>query len=88
MPPPVASKGQLSFIVVIVVCVSASACFSFVRHFRAMKAGMQRPLLVSPPHKDYNNSTLVAALGALHALYMVRHLLLNVVLWSSRHILN
>lgn len=33
---------------------------------------MQRPLLVSPPHKDYKNSTLVAALGALHALYMVR----------------
>ncbi|KAM9391875.1 putative aminopeptidase W07G4.4 [Pholidichthys leucotaenia] len=37
---------------------------------RALKAGMQRPLLVSPPHKDYKNSTLVAALGALHALYM------------------
>ncbi|XP_044231811.1 putative aminopeptidase W07G4.4 [Thunnus albacares] len=37
---------------------------------RALKAGMQRPLLVCPPHKDYNNSTLVAALGALHALYM------------------
>ncbi|XP_071339345.1 putative aminopeptidase W07G4.4 [Trachinotus anak] len=37
---------------------------------RALKAGMQRPLLVCPPHKDYKNSTLVAALGALHALYM------------------
>lgn len=37
---------------------------------RALKAGMQRPLLVCPPHKDYKNSTLVAALGALQALYM------------------
>uniref|UniRef100_A0A8C5DL62 Putative aminopeptidase W07G4.4 n=1 Tax=Gouania willdenowi TaxID=441366 RepID=A0A8C5DL62_GOUWI len=37
---------------------------------RALKAGMQRPLLLCPPHKDYNNSTLAAALGALHALYM------------------
>uniref|UniRef100_A0A672YJH8 Putative aminopeptidase W07G4.4 n=1 Tax=Sphaeramia orbicularis TaxID=375764 RepID=A0A672YJH8_9TELE len=37
---------------------------------RALKAGMQRPLLVCPPHKDYPNSPLVAALGALHALYM------------------
>ncbi|XP_061585434.1 putative aminopeptidase W07G4.4 [Cololabis saira] len=37
---------------------------------RALKAGMQRPLLVCPPHKDYKNSTLVAVLGALHALYM------------------
>ncbi|XP_077378812.1 putative aminopeptidase W07G4.4 [Festucalex cinctus] len=37
---------------------------------RALKAGMQRPLLVCPKHKDYKNSTLVAALGALHALYM------------------
>ncbi|XP_061623612.1 putative aminopeptidase W07G4.4 [Phyllopteryx taeniolatus] len=37
---------------------------------RALKAGMQRPILVCPPHKDYKNSTLVAALGALHALYM------------------
>ncbi|XP_037536214.1 putative aminopeptidase W07G4.4 [Nematolebias whitei] len=36
---------------------------------RALKAGMQRPLLVCPPNKDYKNSTLVAALGALHALY-------------------
>lgn len=39
---------------------------------RALKAGMQRPLLVCPPHKDYVNSGMVAALGALHALYMVR----------------
>ncbi|TNM89407.1 hypothetical protein fugu_003641 [Takifugu bimaculatus] len=37
---------------------------------RALKAGMQRPLLVCPPHKDYKNSSLVAALGALQALYM------------------
>uniref|UniRef100_A0A672J574 Putative aminopeptidase W07G4.4 n=1 Tax=Salarias fasciatus TaxID=181472 RepID=A0A672J574_SALFA len=37
---------------------------------RALKAGMKRPLLVCPPHKDYNSNTLVAALGALHALYM------------------
>lgn len=37
---------------------------------RAMKAGMQRPLLICPPHGDYEQSTLVAALGALHALYM------------------
>lgn len=44
-------------------------CSSF---FRAMKAGMQRPLLVCPPHQDYKNSSMVAALGALHALYMVR----------------
>uniref|UniRef100_A0A3Q2Q085 Zgc:152830 n=1 Tax=Fundulus heteroclitus TaxID=8078 RepID=A0A3Q2Q085_FUNHE len=39
---------------------------------RALKAGMQRPLLVCPPHRDYKNSALAAALGALHALYMVR----------------
>ncbi|XP_076587257.1 putative aminopeptidase W07G4.4 [Chaetodon auriga] len=37
---------------------------------RALKAGMQRPLLVCPPHKDYKHSTMVAALGALQALYM------------------
>ncbi|XP_036953053.1 putative aminopeptidase W07G4.4 [Acanthopagrus latus] len=37
---------------------------------RALKAGMQRPLLVCPPHRDYKNSTMVAALGALQALYM------------------
>lgn len=37
---------------------------------RALKAGMQRPLLVCPPHAGYKNNTLVAALGALHALYM------------------
>uniref|UniRef100_A0A8C8EM81 Cytosol aminopeptidase domain-containing protein n=1 Tax=Oncorhynchus tshawytscha TaxID=74940 RepID=A0A8C8EM81_ONCTS len=37
---------------------------------RAMKAGMQRPLLVCPRHSSYDRSTLVAALGALHALYM------------------
>lgn len=33
---------------------------------------MQRPLLVCPPHKDYKNSSVVAALGALQALYLVR----------------
>ncbi|XP_060894603.1 putative aminopeptidase W07G4.4 [Labrus mixtus] len=37
---------------------------------RALKAGMQRPLLVCPPHKDYKNCTIVAVLGALQALYM------------------
>ncbi|KAI1900898.1 hypothetical protein AGOR_G00054580 [Albula goreensis] len=37
---------------------------------RAMKAGMQRPLLVCPPHSGYENGPLVAVLGALHALYM------------------
>ncbi|CAJ1069121.1 putative aminopeptidase W07G4.4 [Xyrichtys novacula] len=37
---------------------------------RALKAGMQRPLLVVPPNKDYKNNLLVAALGALQALYM------------------
>ncbi|XP_034026566.1 putative aminopeptidase W07G4.4 isoform X2 [Thalassophryne amazonica] len=37
---------------------------------RALKAGMQRPLLICPPHPAYEMSTLVAALGALHALYM------------------
>uniref|UniRef100_A0A3Q3FI52 Zgc:152830 n=1 Tax=Labrus bergylta TaxID=56723 RepID=A0A3Q3FI52_9LABR len=37
---------------------------------RALKAGMQRPLLVCPPHKDYKNCNIVAALGALQALYM------------------
>ena len=37
-----------------------------------MKAGMKRPLLVCPPHKDYKNSSMVAALGALQVLYMVR----------------
>ncbi|KAF3695599.1 putative aminopeptidase W07G4.4 [Channa argus] len=36
---------------------------------RALKTGMQRPLLVCPPHQGYKNSTLVAALGALHTLY-------------------
>ncbi|XP_036383475.1 putative aminopeptidase W07G4.4 [Megalops cyprinoides] len=37
---------------------------------RAMKAGVQRPLLVCPPHSSYENTPLVATLGALHALYM------------------
>ncbi|XP_026125680.1 putative aminopeptidase W07G4.4 [Carassius auratus] len=36
---------------------------------RALKAGMQRPLLVCPPHSSYAKSTLVAVLGALHVLY-------------------
>uniref|UniRef100_A0AAR2JQJ7 Cytosol aminopeptidase domain-containing protein n=1 Tax=Pygocentrus nattereri TaxID=42514 RepID=A0AAR2JQJ7_PYGNA len=37
---------------------------------RAIKAGIQRPLLVCPPHSSYKRSTLVAALGALQVLYM------------------
>ncbi|KAJ0068084.1 hypothetical protein NL108_015561 [Boleophthalmus pectinirostris] len=37
---------------------------------RSLKTGMQRPLLVCPEHPEYKKSTLVAALGALHALYM------------------
>ncbi|XP_062854766.1 putative aminopeptidase W07G4.4 [Trichomycterus rosablanca] len=37
---------------------------------RAMKAGMQRPLLVCPPHSSYEKNTLVALLGALQVLYM------------------
>lgn len=36
-----------------------------------MKAGMQRPLLVCPSHSAYQKNTLVAVLGALHALYLV-----------------
>lgn len=35
---------------------------------------MQRPLLICPCHSSYKRSTLVAALGALHALYMVRYM--------------
>uniref|UniRef100_A0A3B1IP95 Zgc:152830 n=1 Tax=Astyanax mexicanus TaxID=7994 RepID=A0A3B1IP95_ASTMX len=37
---------------------------------RALKAGMQRPLLVCSQHSSYENSTLVAVLGALQVLYM------------------
>ncbi|XP_069036931.1 putative aminopeptidase W07G4.4 [Lepisosteus oculatus] len=37
---------------------------------RAVKAGVQRPLLVCPPHSSYAESPLVAVLGALHALYV------------------
>ncbi|KAJ8005770.1 hypothetical protein DPEC_G00121340 [Dallia pectoralis] len=37
---------------------------------RALKAGIQRPLLICPRHGTYDKSTLVAALGALQALYM------------------
>ncbi|XP_036434331.1 putative aminopeptidase W07G4.4 [Colossoma macropomum] len=37
---------------------------------RAIKAGIQRPLLVCPPHSSYERSTLVAVLGALQVLYM------------------
>uniref|UniRef100_A0A672MKS1 Putative aminopeptidase W07G4.4 n=1 Tax=Sinocyclocheilus grahami TaxID=75366 RepID=A0A672MKS1_SINGR len=36
---------------------------------RAVKAGMQRPLLVCPPHSSYAKNTVVALLGALHVLY-------------------
>lgn len=52
--------------------VTLSSCSSACPPFRALKAGMKRPLLVCPPHKDYKNSSMVAALGALQALYMVR----------------
>ncbi|XP_042585035.1 putative aminopeptidase W07G4.4 [Cyprinus carpio] len=44
---------------------------------RALKAGMQRPLLVCPPHSSYAKSTLVAVLGALHVLYTCYKLLVN-----------
>lgn len=37
---------------------------------RALKAGLQRPLLVCPPHSSYAKNTLVAVLGALHVLYV------------------
>lgn len=74
-----ASKGQLmkafffflSFPFSVSYCPYCFACVC-VCPFRALKAGMQRPLLVCPPHKDYKNSTMAAALGALQALYMVR----------------
>ncbi|MGH0136834.1 UNVERIFIED_CONTAM: hypothetical protein FKN15_019826 [Acipenser sinensis] len=38
---------------------------------RALKAGMQSPLLVCPAHSTFKESTLVSVLGALHALYVV-----------------
>lgn len=50
------------YVTVSLICVSS----------RALKAGMQRPLLVCPQHQDYKTCRLVAALGALQALYMVR----------------
>ncbi|XP_053480238.1 putative aminopeptidase W07G4.4 [Ictalurus furcatus] len=37
---------------------------------RALKAGMQHPLLVCPPHSAYKKNTLAAVLGALQALYL------------------
>ncbi|KAK7146320.1 hypothetical protein R3I93_013917 [Phoxinus phoxinus] len=37
---------------------------------RAMKTGMQCPLLVCPPHTSYAKNTLTAVLGALQILYM------------------
>ncbi|XP_062398685.1 putative aminopeptidase W07G4.4 [Sardina pilchardus] len=37
---------------------------------RALKAGLQRPLLVCPPHSSYEKSALVGLLGALQALYL------------------
>lgn len=49
-----------------------SCCFFDFLTFRALKAGMQSPLLVCPPHKDYKHSSVAAALGALQALYMVK----------------
>lgn len=75
-----ASNGQwmaADFIFPVVFHISGFLCVPLPSHsslslFRALKAGMQRPLLVCPPHRDYKNSTMVAALGALQALYMVR----------------
>ncbi|XP_051950434.1 putative aminopeptidase W07G4.4 [Xyrauchen texanus] len=37
---------------------------------RALKAGMQRPLLVCPQHNSYARNTLAAVLGALQVLYV------------------
>ncbi|XP_028851948.1 putative aminopeptidase W07G4.4 [Denticeps clupeoides] len=37
---------------------------------RALRAGLQRPLLVCPPHSSYERSTLAAVLGALQVLYL------------------
>ncbi|XP_065103472.1 putative aminopeptidase W07G4.4 [Paramisgurnus dabryanus] len=37
---------------------------------RALKAGIQRPLLVCPPHNSYARNTLAAVLGALQTLYV------------------
>ncbi|CAM4715046.1 unnamed protein product [Leuciscus chuanchicus] len=37
---------------------------------RALKTGMQRPLLVCPQHNSYAKNTLAAVLGALQILYM------------------
>jgi len=41
------------------------------RCFRAIKAGVQTPLLVLPTHPRYKNAGLVTLLGALEALYVV-----------------
>lgn len=41
------------------------------RFIRALKAGVQRPLLVCPPHNAYEENILAAVLGALQALYLV-----------------
>lgn len=78
MRQSVASKGQaidFSFSVDLSgPCIFGSSYFFFYfLFFRALKAGMQRPLLVCPPHKDYKNSSVVSALGALQALYMVKN---------------
>lgn len=79
MQQSTASNGQLmaahcfylSVSWLVYLQVSLPSCSSACP-FRALKTGMQRPLLVCPPHKDYKHSTMVAALGALQALYMVR----------------
>lgn len=74
--PATPSNGHLTaphlFMRVLPLCVIFCWSKYFFFLYSALKAGMQRPLLVCPPHKAYKNSTLVAALGALHALYTVR----------------
>lgn len=48
--------------------------------FRALSAGCKAPLLVHPQNDSYKYSTRVAALGALHGLYVVRLILNNSLL--------
>lgn len=38
--------------------------------FRALKAGMKAPLIVTVPHKIYPQAEVVSALNALHELYV------------------
>ena len=45
---------------------------------RALSAGVKRPLLsISSTFKSYPLGNLASVLGALHALYVVRTILLN-----------